>query len=92
MSTTNWIQVPEPGGIHGYTRTETYQPGTTKERNFYLFLEEVRGARFNWKLTVSENDGILFSREFILGNALNTPAIAKQTADQIMAQYNKGLP
>jgi hypothetical protein len=89
--TTQWIQVPEPGGIHGYTRTETYQPGTVKERNFYLFVEEIKGTHFNWKLTVSENDGILFAKEFYLGAALNTPDIAKQTADQIMAQYLKGL-
>jgi len=92
MSTTNWIQVPEPGGVHGYTRNETYKPGTSKERNFYLFLEEVKEARFNWKLTVSENDGILFTKEFYLGDALNTPAIAKQTADSIMANFIKGLP
>jgi|SoimicMinimDraft_4_1059732.scaffolds.fasta_scaffold145796_2 hypothetical protein len=88
---TPWIQVPEPGGIHGYTRNETYQPGTTKERNFYLFVEEIKGTHFNWKLTVSENDGILFAKEFYLGAALNTPDIAKQTANQIMAQYIKGL-
>jgi len=92
MSSTPWIQVPEPGGIHGYTRNETYKPGTSKERNFYLFLEEVKSVQFNWKLTVSENNGILFVREFILGGALNTPAIAQQTADQIMANFIKGLP
>jgi hypothetical protein len=92
MSSTPWIQVPEPGGIHGYTRTETYQPGTAKERNFYLFLEEVKEVQFNWKLTVSENGGILFARKFYLGASSNTPAIAQQMADQIMAQFIKGLP
>lgn len=92
MSSTPWIQVPEPGGIHGYTRNEIYKPGTPKERNFYLFLEEVKEAGFNWKLTVSENNGILFTKEFYLGGALDTPDIAKQTADQMMINFIKGLP
>ena len=86
MSTTPWSQV----GTNSYARTEDYQPGTPKERVFYLFLESITDPSFNWKLTVSENNGILFTQKFLLTGGSNTPPIAEAQADQILAQYLRG--
>ncbi len=86
MSSTPWT----PSGTHSWTRTEDYQPGTPKERIFYLFLEEITDISFNWKLSVSENGGVLFTQKFYLGGASNTPTIAQRQADQILTQYLQG--
>ncbi len=86
MSSTPWT----PNGPNAYARTEDYQPGTPKERIFYLFLQEITDIQFNWKLTVSENNGVLFTRKFLLTGGSNTPGIAQRQADQILAQYLQG--
>lgn len=86
MSSTPW----GPSGTHSYARTEDYQPGTPKERVFYLFLEPITDVAFNWKLSVSENGGVLFTQKFLLTGGSNTPPIAEAQADQILAQYLRG--
>lgn len=88
MSTTSWQQT----GTNAYTREEDYQPGTPKPRVFYLFLEGIPDLQFNWKLTVSENGGILFTQKFLLSGGSNTATIAQQYADRVLAQYIQAHP
>lgn len=86
MSTTPWVQ----DSPTSYSQTVSYQPGTPGARLFQLFLEVISGPVFNWKLTVSEHNGVLFTREFLLSGVSNTPAIAQQEADLILTKYLQG--